>query len=136
MVESKVNNTIDILEQDSSEVGLLCLRKDNIITFEPLPNKETHTLAAMKYELGVFINWAGDNKLGFLTDNRELKKFESEVRLYAQEHLPLFCDKFALIVKPGISAFLTKMFIHINRPTIPTKTFTTPEEAIIWLKEV
>lgn len=133
MIDSKLNKVEDILQYDTSEVGVVCLRKDGIITFEPLPGKETHTLTAMKYELSVFRKWANDKKLGFISDNRELKKFESNIRVYAQEHLPYFCKKFALIVEPGISAFLTKLFIHINRPTVPTKTFTRPEEAIDWL---
>ncbi len=130
---SSINKIEDIVDQKQSEVGIVCLRKDDIITFEPLPNKETHTLSAMKYELSVFEEWAKDKKLKFISDNRELKKFEDDVRVYAQQHLPLFCDKFALLIKQGISAFLTKVFIHINRPAIPTKTFTTPEEAIKWL---
>lgn len=124
-----------IVDQKTSDVGLITLRKDGIITFEPLPGQITHNMEAMKYELSVFKEWANGQKLGFLSDNRELKKFEDDVRCFAQESLPSFCSKFALIIKPGLSTFLTKMFIYINRPEVPTKTFTTTEEAYIWLKK-
>ena len=129
------NTQEEILDQKTSDVGILSLRKDNIITFEPKEGKITHTLEAMKYELEIFKAWANGNKLGFITDNRKLKKFDSDVRVYAQQHLPLFCNRFALITSSGISSFLTNMFIYINRPEIPIKAFTTKEEAINWLKE-
>lgn len=129
------NEQNEILDQKTSSVGIISLRKDRIITFEPKKGTHTHTLEAMKYELNVFKEWAGDDKLGFISDNRTLKKFDSDVRVYAQQHLPLFCSRFALIISSGASSFLTNMFIYINRPEIPIKAFTTKEAALNWLKQ-
>jgi len=129
-----LNTPDEIADQQTSSVGIVSLRKDGIITFEPKEGKTTHTLEAMKVELDIFQEWAGDKKLGFISDNRELKKFENDVRVYAQQHLPLFCDKFALIISSGISSFLTNMFIYINRPDVPIKVFTNKEDAINWIK--
>ena len=131
--ESIISAKSVLIDQKTSDVGLVSLRNDGIITFEPLTGKTTHTLPAMKYELDVFIDWARDEKLGFLCDNRELKKFESDIRLYAQKKLPLFCRKFAIVINPGLFAFLSKLFIYLNRPEIPTKTFTNVDDAIKWL---
>lgn len=130
-----LNSPKEILEQKTSDVGIVSLRKDGIITFEPKEEKTTHTLEAMKVELDIFQDWAGDKKLGFLSDNSTLKKFDADIRVYAQKHLPLFCDKFALIISSGISSFLTNIFIHLNRPKVPIKTFTNKKEALKWLKE-
>lgn len=129
-----LNNQQDIKEQATSDVGILSLRNDDIITFEPKEGKTTHTLKAMKEELEIFQNWAGDRKLGFISDNRTMKKFDADIRIYAQQHLPLFCNRFALIISSGISSFLTNMFIYINKPQVPIKIFTTTEEALKWLK--
>lgn len=128
------NKKEDIVEQKFSEVGILTLRKDDIITFEPKEGKLEHNVESMKVELDIFKDWAKEKKLFFISDNRTLKRFDNDVREYAQEHLPFFCKKFALLVSSGISSFLTNMFIYVNRPPVPTKTFTSPEEAIKWLK--
>ena len=129
------NNQEDIKDQKTSDVGIISLRNDGIITFEPKKGKTTHTLEAMKFELDIFQKWAGDNKLGFISDNRNLKRFDSDVRVYAQQHLHLFCNKFALIISSGISSFLTNMFIYINKPKVPVRAFTSREEAINWIKD-
>ena len=130
-----LNNTEDIAQHETSEVGIISLRKDRIITFEPREGQTTHRIEVMKYELDIFKEWAGSDRLGFLSDNRKLKKFDSDLRVYAQENLPLFCNKFALIIASGISSFLTNIFIHLNRPPIPVKTFTNKSDALKWLKE-
>ena len=124
----------EISLQEKSKVGSITLRKDSIITFEPIPGVHTHTIESMKHELDIFKTWAGENRLGFLSDNKNLKKFDAEIRVYAQQNLPLFCSKFAIIVASGISSFLTNIFIHINRPEIPVKAFSNKQDALNWLK--
>lgn len=129
-----LNKPNEIAEQTTSDVGIITFRKDGVITFEPKEGKINHTIDAMVYEFEIFKKWANGNKVPFLTDNRELKNFENDVRVYAQQNLPVFCNKFAFIVRSGISSFLTNMFIYINKSGVPTKAFKTKEEAINWLK--
>ena len=129
-----LNTTDEILEQKFTEVGILSLRKDNILTFEPKLDKTEQTLDSMKSDFEILKNWANGEKYGFLVDSRRFKKFNSESRAYAQEKTPLFSDKYAIIISSGTSSFLANLFIYLNRPSIPTKTFTTKDEAIIWLK--
>jgi hypothetical protein len=129
-----LNQSYEIAEQTSSDVGIITFRKDGIITFEPKEGKITHTVEAMAYEFEIFKKWANGNKVPFLTDNRELKKFENDVRVYAQQNLPVFCSKFAFIVRSGLSSFLTNMYMYINKSGVPTKAFTTKKDAIDWLK--
>lgn len=130
-----LNKPDEIKEQKTSDVGILSLRNDGIITFEPKEGKTNHTLEAMKIELDIFQNWAGDRKLGFISDNRTLQQFDADIREYAQQHLHLFCDKFALIISSGISSFLTNLFMYINKQEVPVKAFTNKEDAIKWIKE-
>lgn len=132
---SVLNKEIEIKEQKTSAIGIVCLRKDGVITFEPKQGATTHTLEAMKVELAIFEKWAGDSRLRFISDNRTMKKFDADIRIYAQQKLPLFCDKFALLISSGLSSFVTNMFIYMNRPEIPIKAFTNKEAALKWLKE-
>jgi hypothetical protein len=132
---SILNKSEEIAEQQFSEIGILSLRNDGIITFEPKEGKTTHTLEAMKVELDIFKKWAKNEKLSFISDNRSMKKFDADIRIYAQQNLPLFCNRFALIISSGISSFVTNIFIYMNRPEIPIKAFTNKEDAINWLKE-
>ena len=129
-----LNTPEEILEQKFSEVGILSLRKDTILTFEPKPGKTEQTLDSMKSDFEIFKNWTDGKKHGFLVDGRRFKKFDAEVRAYAQRQTPLFSNKYAIIITSGTSSFLANMFIYLNRPTIPTKTFTLKENAINWLK--
>ncbi len=129
-----LNNPTEIAEQKFSDVGILSLRKDGIITFEPKEGKTTHTLEAMKVELAIFEEWAKNGKLKFIADNSNMKKFDADIRIYTQKHLPLFCNKFALIVSFGISSFVTNIFIHLNRPIVPVQVFTNKKDALKWIK--
>ena len=124
----------EIAEQKLSDVGVLSYRKDNIITFELQKGENKQTLDSMKKDLEIFKEWTNGEKLGFVVDSRKFKKFEAEARLYAQQHTPYFSFKYAIIISSGISSFLANMFIYINRPAIPTKTFTSKEDAINWIK--
>lgn len=125
----------EIVEQKFSDVGVLSLRKDNVITFELQEGKTKQTLDSMKQDFEIFKKWADGNKLGFLVDSRNFKKFGSESRIYAQTHTPFFSFKYAIIISSGMSSFLANMFIYINRPKVPTKTFTSKEDALIWLNK-
>lgn len=130
-----LNSPEEILEQKFSDIGILSLRKDNILTFEPKPGKTEQTLDSMKTDLEILKNWANGRKYGFLVDSRRFKKFDSDVRVYAQKNSPQFSNKYAIIISSGTSSFLANMFIYINRPIIPTKTFTTKEKAVEWLNK-
>jgi hypothetical protein len=129
-----LNSTEEILEQKLSEVGILSLRKDDILTFEPKLDKTEQTLVSMKTDLDILIEWADGKKYGFLVDSRRFKKFNSDARVYAQKHTPLFAHKYAIIISSGTSSFLANLFLYMNRPSIPTKTFTTKDSALNWLK--
>jgi len=128
-----LNEPEEIAEQKTSDVGLLTLRKDGLITFEPLEGKTEQTLASIKKELAIFQKWANGKPTGLLADNRNLKRFEADIRVFAQENIPQFANRSAVIVRPGISSFLINMFIYLNKPPISLKIFTNKEEAFKWL---
>lgn len=131
-----LNTTEEIKEQKFSELGILTFRNDEILTFEPKPGVKEQTVESMKMDFEILKEWACDRKFGFLVDSRSFKKFDSDVRVYAQEKAPLFADMYAIIISSGMSSFLANMFIYMNKPVIPTKTFTTKEKALTWLNSL
>ncbi len=128
-----LNEPNEIKEQKRSDVCILTLRNDNIFTVEPKDGVTEQTLASMKKDFEIFKNWSDGNKDGFLADARRFKKFGNDARIYAQEKSPLFSDKYAIIIASGVSSYLANLFIYMNRPKIPTKTFTTKDKAVEWL---
>jgi hypothetical protein len=130
-----LNNPTEILKQDTSDASILSLRIDDIITLELKEGESIQTLESMKKDFEIFKKWTKNKKLGFLVDSRSMKKFDTEQRVYAQKNSPLFSNKYAIIISSGTSSFIANMFIYLTKPEIPTKIFTTKEDAIKWLKE-
>jgi hypothetical protein len=129
-----LNNPSDILEQESSNVCDLHLRKDGIVTLEPKEEMAVQTIESMEMDFDIFKNWTKEEKKGFLVDARKFKKFDSEARVYAQKNSPLFFNKYAIVIKSGTSSFLGNMFMHLTKPEIPTKLFSNKIDALEWLK--
>jgi len=130
-----INKPIDIKEQKENEIGILTLRVDNIITFEPNGVKNTTNLEILKKDVILFLDWTKDNKMGFLSDNRTLKSLESEERAFIQNNIERFCNKFAMVVETGMSYYIFNVFQLFNRPSIPMKAFKDCESALKWLQE-
>lgn len=130
MIESKLN----VKESFSTKIGTITLCHDNVIVFSPHKGVTTVDMESMVYNLDKFVKWSKGNSLPFLSDNRNIKQISPEVREFVQSKLPLFCSKHAIIVNNGLSQFLFNLFLHLNRPEIPIKSFTSFDKAYAWLK--
>lgn len=130
-----INNPDEIIKSNSSKKSLLNLRKDGIVTLEPKMGETIQTLESMKIDFEIFKEWTQNEKYNFLVDSRRLQKFDSELRVFAQENSPLFFKKYAVIISSGTSSFLANMFMHLTKPKIPTKLFTNKADAIKWLNQ-
>ena len=124
----------EIIDQLTTEIGIISLTKDKLITFVPHPGITSVTLKPMAENMVKFLEWTKDEKLPFLTDNRQIKVIEPETRLFVQKNLPTFCSRHAIILENGLSYFMFNIFMYLNRPSIPVKAFKNKEEALIWLK--
>lgn len=130
-----INNPDEIIKSNSSKKSLLNLRKDGIVTLEPKMGETIQTLESMEIDFEIFKEWTKHEKYNFLVDSRRLQKFDSELRVFAQENSPLFFNKYAVIISSGTSSFLANMFMHLTKPKIPTKLFTNKTDAINWLNQ-
>ena len=129
-----LNDPSEILEEKTSKIAILNLRKDGIMTLEPKLEETEQNIESMKIDFKILKDWAKDKKLGFLVDARRFKKFDADSRAYAQKNAPIFATKYAVIITSGMSSFLANIFLYINRPNIPTRLFTNKEDAVNWLK--
>jgi hypothetical protein len=131
MIESKHN----IKDTFSTKIGTIVLRSDNVIVFS-LKEGVTHVdIDSMSLNFEKFLEWTKDKPLPFLADNRNIKQISPEVRTFVQDNLPKFCSKHAIMVNTGLSQFLYNIFLYLNRPEIPIKSFTNFDKAYAWLKE-
>lgn len=130
-----VNEAKDIAIEIPNEIGRICLRKDNIITFEPSPEATKTSVDILKHDLVYFMTWSKDGQLPMISDNRNLKEMTSEERRFIQEKLPVFCSKMAILVDNGLSIFFFNVMCYLNKPDIPMKMFKNPEKAFAWLRE-
>jgi len=131
MIESKIN----IKEKFATKIGDITLRIDNIIVFTPNKGVTSVDMESMVLNLEKFVEWAKDGPLPFLSDNRNIKEISPEVRQFVQSKLPVFCSKHAIIVNNGLSQFLFNIFLLLNRPEIPIRSFKNFDKAYAWLNE-
>jgi len=129
------NETVLTKEKFSTKIGEIYLREDGIIVFVPFDGVQTVDMESMIYNLDKFMIWAKDKPLPFLSDNRKIKQIDPKIREFVQSKLPLFCSKHAIIVNNGLSQFLFNIFLHLNRPEVPIRSFKNFDKAYAWLKE-
>lgn len=131
-----INNELDILKTHTNEIGVITLRKDNILTFTAHKESTRTNINILSSDVEFFLDWTKlSGPLPFLTDNRQLKQMSKEERDYIQAKVPLFASKFAIIIKSGLSTFFFNIMAHLNSPKIPMKAFSDIDKAFEWLKE-
>jgi hypothetical protein len=132
-----INKKEDILKSHENKIGVIALRKDNILTFTGGNTGATRTsIEILSADVEFFKAWTKESgPLPFLTDNRQLKQLSKEERIYIQSKVPIFASKFAMLVKGGLSTFFFNVMAHVNTPVIPMKAFTDIDKAFEWLKE-
>jgi hypothetical protein len=54
-------------------------------------------------------------------------------RKFAQEQLPTIYSAMAMVSQPGLSQLIINIVFRFQKPPIPTKSFTSDEEAREWL---
>jgi hypothetical protein len=75
-------------------------------------------------------------RLPLLTDIRAVRSTSREARLaYGGERSERLLCALAILVESPISRAIGNFFIGLNRPSLPTKIFTSEQAALGWLKE-
>ena len=87
-----------------NSIGLICLRKANIIKLKPNSDARKTSIDILKHDLEYFKQWTKDGRLPMVSD-KTLKEMTGSERTYIQEQLPVFCSKTAILLDNGISTF-------------------------------
>tara|TARA_R110001583_G_scaffold192614_1_gene359338 strand:- start:51774 stop:52163 length:390 start_codon:yes stop_codon:yes gene_type:complete len=69
-----------------------------------------------------------------LCDIRGIIDSEKAGRDYLAQSGSLLITAAALIIHEQVSLTISNFYLHISKPTVPTKLFTTRQEALIYLK--
>lgn len=118
-----------------TKTAKIILIEDGFIRYNVLPGVEV-TLEDTKEYVRIPTELTKGKKLLNLTDLREVKSITREARDYlAGEEATKITTACALLISSPLSKVVGNIFLGLNRPTYPTKLFTSEEKAIAWLRE-
>ena len=125
---------VSIIKEVTTDIGVIALRSDQIITFEPYPYKTTATLKDLKEMYEVLMELCEGEPKPYYSNNTRLRSMGSEEKAFIKQNFHHFAKACASHYESPLTKYITNMLIHLYRPAIPIKSFTSKEEAINWLK--
>ncbi len=110
------------------------LEKDGYILTKVKPDSEI-LLQDAKDNTAAVIKVSGDSNFPILVDLRQIKSISKEAR----DHFSMRGRKphvtaIAMLVKSPVSRIIGNFFLGLNRPTVPTRLFTSEVDAKTWMK--
>ncbi len=128
-------NKVTIIESIPFEYGVIELRSDNIITYEPSEGVTTFTIPHLKLMPDILLKLTDGDAKPYFWNNRNSTSLGTEERVYITKYIHKFACKFAMTENSPITRFITHTFMQLSKPSIPVKMFKTKEEAYNWLNE-
>jgi hypothetical protein len=80
-------------------------------------------------------SWNGDRLCANLIDIRNMLFIDSKARAYAAAQYRPHVAGTAIIVESKISSYFANLYLKFSLPKVPTRMFTSEEEALKWLHE-
>lgn len=127
-------NHIKIIKSIDLDFGVIELRNDNIITFEPKEGITTLTLLMLQESLDIFIELSDGIPRLYFSNNNNLKSLGTEEKIFIKNNIHRFAKACATTENSAITRFITYTFMQLFKPSIPLKMFKTKEEAYVWLR--
>jgi len=124
-----------ILKEFIVKSGVIYLRTDGIITFEPDTSIKGLKMEYFHENLEVYKKLTKDGKKPFLTDNRISLDYTAEQKRFMQEQLPNYFTKVGVILNSDFNKFIFNAFLYLYKPKVNVKTFANIDKAILWLNE-
>ncbi len=113
---------------------IIWLEDDGIVRVKVKPNIEI-SLQDAQAAIRAVSNVCGGKRCPALVDMRGLVGMDRGARLYfAGEETAKVESAAALIIESLLSKAIGNFFMGLNKPIIPTRLFTSEEEALAWLK--
>ena len=109
----------------------ISLRPDGILHFVYFPDaQERLEDAHANVKASEHLN--PDQRRPLLVDLRPMRGIEREARAYYSSLRSITAR--ALLVESPVTRVMANFFISINKPPVPTKLFTSEDQAVAWLK--
>jgi hypothetical protein len=108
------------------------VREDGIIV-QTARDFARQELADAEENMRVFRQLAGGKPRLLLVDLRRSGPTGAGVREYYAKHAELLIAN-AMLIEGSLSEMIGNFFIRLNRPSAPTRLFTSEAAAIAWLK--
>lgn len=123
--ENAIVSASGITWLDSSGI-IIAIGKDHAI----------HTLAHALENHRVNVELAGGIRRPFLIDMTDVKSMSHEARtFYAGPEPPKVITAVAIITNSTLSKLVANFFMTLGKPVLPTRMFTSIEEATEWLSQ-
>ena len=111
------------------------LGEDGIVRFVYVPGTDV-TLEEAKGYISAYLKLSNGKKRPILVDLKNVKSFGREARRYLSgddaENVACAC---ALVASSPVGRILGNFYLGISNPTLPTRLFTSEDEALEWLKK-
>lgn len=123
----------DIIESVDIGFGVVALRSDSILTFEPLETINSVSIDELESLLKVLEDLSGGSPKAFYADNTHITSLGYTERKFIGDNL----HRFALASGVKQNSPLTRMIGHtimaMFPPQVPMRMFSTKDQAIEWL---
>ena len=118
-----------------TEIARLSCRGD-VVTAQIKENADI-SVGNMQALLQEAVRIAGFKKYFVIVDARAAFHSEADVRdYYTSNEYSKYRYADAFIVKSLAVRLMVNFYISVNKPSIPTKTFANPDQAVRWINEL
>ena len=126
---------VTILQSIPFEYGVIELRSDDVMTYEPSEGVTSFTMPQLVEMLDILLKLSDGKPRPYFSNNTNLKSIASEERIFITNHIHRFASVFAMTENSPITRFITHTMLQLNKPEIPVRMFKTKNEAINWLND-
>lgn len=121
-------------EEIVTQVSKVWVGDDGIARVIHFPGVEL-TLTGAQETMAAYLKVSKGSKLPLLVDTKEMKSMTRESRLYyASEETAKTGRAVAIIVGTPVSKVLGNFYIGLSNPHLPSRLFTSEQDALAWLK--
>jgi hypothetical protein len=121
-------------EAITTRVSKVWLGEDGIARVIHVPGAEV-TLEAAKETMAAYLKIYKGKRRPLFVDTKTMRSLAREARqFYAGEEAAKVANAVALIVATPVSRVLGNFYLGISKPHLPSRLFSSEEEALNWLK--
>jgi hypothetical protein len=121
-------------DEQTVKVARLWLGQDGIVRIIHVPNAAV-TLEDAKETMAAYLKINEGVRRPLFVDTKEMKSLAREARqYYAGEEAARVASAVAIIVDTPVSRVLGNFYLGLSSPHLPSRLFTSEDEALEWLK--